>query len=91
MCLLAKKSVYILQGGDKMNMDALFNTFLHSIAWHTGGKLVNMFFVPILLCFIAYGIYKFVKSEYRALSMPKISPAIVKINKLNIIIIYPLM
>lgn len=40
--------------------DSLFNTFLHSIAWHTGGKLVNMFFIPILLCFIGYGIYKFV-------------------------------
>jgi len=46
-----------------MNMDALFHTFLHSIAWHTGGKLVNVFFVPILLCFIAYGIYKFIKSR----------------------------
>lgn len=34
-------------------------------------------------------VIKYVKSEYKALSIPNINPAIVKINKLNIKIICP--
>lgn len=43
-------------------LDNLLNTFLHSIAWHTGTKAVSMFWVPLLVLFIGYGLYKLYKS-----------------------------
>lgn len=42
-------------------MDHLFQTFLHSIAWHSGTQLVHMMGLPLVAAFVVYGIYKFVK------------------------------
>lgn len=42
-------------------LDGLLNTFMHSMAWHTGTKVANMFWVPIAIILIGYGIYKFTK------------------------------
>jgi len=39
-------------------VEHMFNTFLHSIAWHSGTKLVNMVGLPIVVIFVAYGAYK---------------------------------
>jgi len=36
-------------------MDNLLNTFAHSLAWHTGTKVANMFWVPLAIIFIGYG------------------------------------
>jgi len=44
-------------------MDNLLNTFAHSLAWHTGTKVANMFWIPLAIIFVGYGCYKFWKSR----------------------------
>ena len=40
-------------------MEHLFNTFLHSLAWHSGATLAHYIGLPCAAVFIIYGFYKF--------------------------------
>lgn len=42
-------------------MDHLLNTFLHAVAWHGGSIFAHMLGLPIVIVFVVYGIYKFIK------------------------------
>lgn len=40
-------------------MDHLFNTFMHSVAWHSGTMFVKMLGPVAVIFFVCYGIYKY--------------------------------
>lgn len=42
-------------------MDHLFNTFLHAIAWRSGSMLVHMIGLPVIIIFVGYGLYRFLR------------------------------
>lgn len=44
-------------------MEHLFQTFLHSIAWHSGTKLVHTLGLPVVVVFVLYGVYKLIKQR----------------------------
>lgn len=44
-------------------MDHLFNTFMHSIAWHAGTNFAHMFGLPLVGIFVVYGCYKYFKKH----------------------------
>lgn len=39
-------------------MEHLYQTFLHSVAWHAGTNFANSIGMPIMFIFIGYGVYK---------------------------------
>ncbi|WP_346354078.1 hypothetical protein [Azotosporobacter soli] len=44
-------------------MDGFVQKVMHSMAWHTGAKLTNLLFVPIVIALVGYGIYRFVQTK----------------------------
>ena len=44
-------------------MDHLLNTFMHSVAWHAGTNFAHMVGLPLVVIFVVYGIYKFIKKQ----------------------------
>lgn len=46
-------------------MDHLFNTFMHSVAWHAGTNFSHMLGLPLIAVFLVYGIYKLLFKSYR--------------------------
>lgn len=44
-------------------MEHLFNTFMHSVAWHAGTNFAHMAGVPLVGIFVAYGLYRLYKKS----------------------------